>query len=445
MSEIKFCKRCLYPSNHPYGMIFDRAGICMGCRIHEEKDALNWESRWKILEELVERNSARSRKKGFDCIVPVTGGGDSYFIVETVKKKLGMNPLLVSYNHHYNTRTGIRNLANLTTVFDCDLVMSTNGPGSIRDVVKCTLEKYGSIYWHAQAGKLAFPVQVACQYNIPLIIWGVNGWSEQTGMFSHVDEAEMTERCMREHGMMNITWRDLLDHGGGMDERILRQFVYPSDEDIESTGVRGIYLSNYVRWDSKSQHEKMIARYGYETKPQARTFNCYEDVHCMHSAGVHDYIKYLKFGYGKVVDHGTREIRLGRMERSVGLGLVRKYIERVPDDLEVLLDWIGITEGTFYQQVDRHRDTKVWEKTKWGEWKIKERVDMIDHEGVADETEILACRGADFQITKNAEYASEENYVLMGRGYIDKYNYGSVDPSPKGGMTKRTWKEEDIR
>jgi hypothetical protein len=203
-----YCKRCLYPVNHPYGMVLDDHGVCMGCRIHEEKDSLDWGERFRMLERIVHTNAQRMGRKGFDCIVPVTGGGDSYFIVHTVKNVLGMNPLLVNYNAHYNTKIGVRNLANLATVFDCDIVTSTLSPDLLKRITRHTLKKYGSMYWQVLAGYLTFPVQVAVRFRIPLIIWGVQPWSEQTGMFSHLDEVEMTERCRKEHGLMGISAED---------------------------------------------------------------------------------------------------------------------------------------------------------------------------------------------------------------------------------------------
>jgi len=42
---MKYCKRCLYPENHPLNITFDEQGICSGCRVHEEKDTLNWNER----------------------------------------------------------------------------------------------------------------------------------------------------------------------------------------------------------------------------------------------------------------------------------------------------------------------------------------------------------------------------------------------------------------
>lgn len=267
-----YCKRCLYPVNHPYGMVLDDHGVCMGCRIHEEKDSLDWDDRFHMLERIVHTNARRMGRKGFDCIVPVTGGGDSYFIVHTVKNVLGMNPLLVNYNAHYNTKVGVRNLANLATVFDCDIVTSTLSPDLLKRITRHTLKKYGSMYWQVLAGYLTFPVQVAVRFRIPLIIWGIQPWSEQTGMFSHLDEVEMTERCRKEHGLMGITAEDIVDSAGGITRGDVQPFVYPYDSELETVGVRGLYLSNYIRWDAKRQHEAMIDIYGYESSEQQTYF-----------------------------------------------------------------------------------------------------------------------------------------------------------------------------
>src|SRR5690348_10869598 len=112
MSDLHFCKRCLYGTAHPFGLTLDEEGICSGCRIHEEKDRLDWSARWEKLKGIVEPYRNREGT-GYDCIVPVSGAQDSYYIVSLVKERLGLNPLLVTYNKYYNTPLGIRNLANL--------------------------------------------------------------------------------------------------------------------------------------------------------------------------------------------------------------------------------------------------------------------------------------------------------------------------------------------
>src|SRR5690606_10197886 len=116
---MNYCSRCLYPSNHPLNITFDNKGICSGCITHEEKDQLDWQERFEALKKLTAQFKKNS-KAPYDCIVPVTGARDSYFIVHVVKKLLGLRPLLVSYNKQYNTHVGIRNLAYLKTLFNCD-------------------------------------------------------------------------------------------------------------------------------------------------------------------------------------------------------------------------------------------------------------------------------------------------------------------------------------
>ena len=119
MADIIFCRRCLYGESHPLGLVIDGEGICSGCRIHEEKDSLDWSYRWDELKKLVAPYRS-TNGENYDCIVPVSGAHDSYYILHLVKNKLKLNPLLVTYNKYFNTPLGIRNLANLRIKFDCD-------------------------------------------------------------------------------------------------------------------------------------------------------------------------------------------------------------------------------------------------------------------------------------------------------------------------------------
>jgi N-acetyl sugar amidotransferase len=440
-----YCSRCLYPQNHPYGLIFDSQGVCSGCRVHEEKDTLDWSARFKVLERIIQANIKQTKGKAFDCIIPITGGGDSYFIVHTVKNVLGMNPLLVHYNPHYNTKAGIRNLANLATVFDCDVVTSTLAPALLKRITRQSLRMYGSMYWQALAGYLTFPVQMAVKHRIPLIVWGVQPWSDQNGMFSHLDEVEMTERCRVEHGLMGIYGKELINESDVKTADLL-PFAYPDDTHLEAVGVRGIFLSNFIRWDAKTQHERMIELYGYESAAQQRTFNTYEDVHCFHSAGLHDYIKFLKLGYGKVTDHATREIRLKRMTREEGIAMVKRYSEVVPADLDMFLDWVEMDKDSFLRCVSTRRDPSIWNQKPDGSWHLLDSI--VHHAGdpKVDAVRLDKKEECHYRITPTAEpNAPDTSYLLMGRGYIDKYDYGAREDQPVGGgMTPRTWKVPSI-
>ncbi|MDJ0949939.1 MAG: N-acetyl sugar amidotransferase [Alphaproteobacteria bacterium] len=417
---MRYCKRCLYPEVHPLFITFDEQGVCSGCRVHEEKDALDWDARFEQLLAIADNYRDRSGVH-YDCIVPVTGCGDSFFIVDVVKNRLGLHPLLVSYNFHYNTPVGIRNLARLRTRFDVDHMQKTVDPEILKNVTRKTLIERASMYWHCLAGWYTYPVQMAVLMEIPLIIWGVNGWADQVGMFSHLDEVEMTEKARREHGLMNLEAGDLLMGEAALSQDDIRAFRYPSDAAIERVGVRGIYLGNYIRWDSKAQHERMIAEHGYETSEQQRTFNTYETVGCWHAAGLHDYIKFLKWGFGKVTDHACREIRLKRMTREEGIRHVRTYQSKPPEDLPLFLDWIGMSEDEFHGRIERFRNPRLWARSEHGAWDLKDSI--LDHEndeGV-NEVRLEKTEECHFTVTEpEAEDLAEPNYIILGRGWIDE-------------------------
>ena len=130
---MKVCARCLYPENHPLNIIIDDDGICSGCYVHEEKDQFFWPDRFEKFRRIT-NNYRRQSGENYDCIIPVSGGRDSYFIVHVVKNVLKLNPLMVHYNKHYNTRIGIRNLAYLRIAFNCDLITKVVSPDAIRAV-----------------------------------------------------------------------------------------------------------------------------------------------------------------------------------------------------------------------------------------------------------------------------------------------------------------------
>src|SRR3989344_1334061 len=414
---MKYCTRCVYPENHPLNITFDEQGVCSGCRVHEEKDSLDWKKREEELKTILEEYKSKS-KGHYDCIIPVSGAKDSYFIVHLIKNIYGMKPLLVSYNKQYNTEIGIRNLAYLRTIFDCDILTLTLNPDTVKKITRATLRAMGSMYWHCLAGQSVFPVQVAVRFKIPLIIWGAHQGCDQVGMFSHLDEVEMTRKYRKEHDLMGLEAEDLVDEERGLTENDLSPYMYPHDKEIEMVGVRGIYLNNYIRWDSKRQHEEMIKLYGYETTLQQRTFDTYHDVDCYNYSDVHDYIKFLKYGFGKVTDHASREIRLGRMSREEGIEIVKQYEDKKPKYLPLFLEWLGITEKGFYYFVNKYRDLTIWKKREGDLWQLNDSI--INHKEDSNVNQVrLPVRGeCTFQCTPLRAISVRDKYILIWRGFV---------------------------
>ncbi|MDO8773249.1 MAG: N-acetyl sugar amidotransferase [Burkholderiaceae bacterium] len=406
------CKRCLYTTDHPLGLTLDAEGICSGCRIHEEKDTLDWELRWRRLEELVQPH--RSRAGNYDCIVPVSGANDSYFIVHTVKERLGLNPLLVTYNKYFNTPLGIRNLANLRIRFNCDILVQNVNPVSVRAITRASLRQFGSIYWPCIAGQTVFPVQTAVRYRIPLIVWGAHQGLEQVGMFSHEHEVQMTRRYRKDHDLMGHEADDLLGIFDTLREDHIWQYRYPDDQELHAAGVTGIYLGNYVRWDPKAQHEQMMKLYDYRTASSSRTFDCYDHVDCYNFIDLHDQIKLYKHGYSKVTDHACREIRHGRLTRVQGLALVRKYEHASPRFAGLFQEWLGVTASSLQFLLDQHRNPRCWDAAEPGQWVFR-GASTREPGAETDAAPAIPAR-AHFQAT-DPWPTDNAKYIVIGKGY----------------------------
>ena len=379
---MEYCKRCVYPANAKPGIVIDDEGVCSGCRSFEAKtvflDQVDWPARERKLKALLDEYKQRQRKKGnpFDCIIPVSGGKDSHFQVYTVKVKYGLNPLLVSYNHTFNTPLGIRNLTNLVDKLDCNLVRFTTAPGSAKRLARHMLMKVGDVTWHYHAGIMTFPIRAAVQYDVPLLVWGEEGFSELLGMYNLDDYVEFTKKKRQEHSMRGFEPEDLLLHpDSGLNRYDLAPFFYPSDEDLERVGVRGIYLSNYMPWDGRSQAEFAIDKLGFETaQARDRTFNIYAKNDDIHANGLHDYLKYLKFGYGRGTDDASNEVRHGRMTREQAIDMVAHYDHVRPSDMDVFLRSTGMSEAELMAFVEPMRDPSIWEKAGDGRWRARDSV-----------------------------------------------------------------------
>jgi N-acetyl sugar amidotransferase len=411
MKERLQCTRCLYSILHPLGLVLDDDGVCSGCRIHEEKDTLDWELRWTKLRELVSPYRIESGRT-YDCIVPVTGGNDSYFIVHTVKNRLQLNPLLVTYNKYFNTPLGIRNLANLRIKFNCDIVVQNVNPVAVRNITRTALRELGSIYWPCLAGQTVFPVQTAVRYKVPLIIWGAHQGIEQVGMFSHEHEVEMTRRYRKDHDLMGKEADDLLSIFDTLNEDDIWQYRYPDDASLAEVGVRGIYLGNYVRWDPKAQHDAMVQMYDYKGATFRRTFDTYDHVDCYNFMDVHDYIKYIKIGYSKVTDHACREVRHGRLTREQALSLIRYYEVQPLAHLDKFCEWLGVDNRALEFILNQHRKAMIWQQTAPGKWRRQPAANFNHTDSqCSNDSSFL-----EFKAHTSIQMEMPDAYITIGRG-----------------------------
>jgi len=373
--SIRWCTRCVYPSISAVPLEFDEAGVCTGCRMAEMKYRIppeEWSRRRQLLREIFERYRSPNGST-YDCVIAVSGGKDSYFITHLVKHEFGLNPVLVTYNGNNYLSVGWRNVHRMKEVFDLDHVFYSPGVEKLKKLNRLGLKIMGDMNWHAHVGITTLPVRVAAQFKSPLVIWGEHGYTDLSGQFSMNDFPEMSYRDRLEHFARGYEWTYMVGMEG-LTERDLIPYKYPSDQELFDLQLRGIYIGNYVYWEANEHAKMVMEKYGFEVndEPFDRTYRRMSNLDDMHENGVHDYLKYIKFGYGRCTDHVCKDIRAGRMTRNEGIELVRRYDHVKPRDLNRWLDYVGMTEDEFDRIADTFRDQRVW-RWEGGKW-VKDNI-----------------------------------------------------------------------
>jgi N-acetyl sugar amidotransferase len=370
--KMRYCSKCVYPASSATPLAFDEQGVCTGCRTSEQRSDVNWTDRRKRFEKLIEEYKVKDGSN-YDCIIPVSGGKDSYFQTHIIKTVYGLNPLLVTYHGNNYTQTGMRNLINMREVFGVDHIFFTPSIRVVQVMNRMAMRMMGDMNWHAHAGIFTYPIRAAVLHNVPLMIWGEHGFMDLGGMHSYNDLVEFTYRFRHEHGLRGYEWSDFLDkaslYGETLSKSDLIPWMYPSDEQIDQVGVRGIYISNYFRWDANEHGPLMEKLYNFRgsDEPFERTYRRMSNLDDMHENGIHDYMKWVKFGYGRATDHVCKDIRAGLITREEGIEIIKKMDHVKPRDLYRWLPYIGWREEEFDAVADIFRDPRVW----WienGEW-----------------------------------------------------------------------------
>lgn len=372
---MQYCSRCVYPSI-AVNLRTDEHGICSACRVAEEFDKLTdefWARRKKLFEDTIAK--IISKKKGdYDCIIPVSGGKDSYYQTHRMVSEYGLKPLLVTYHGNNYLPEGDHNRDRMRHVFDADHVVMGPSVDVLKKLNRLCFRKMGDMNWHAHCGIVTYPIIMAVKFQTPLIIWGETSW-DVSGMHSPDDFVEFSARSRHEHDLRGFEWYDLInDSQEPLREKDLSWAKYPSDEEIIKVGVRGLYIGNFFKWDPNRHTELMRERYGWKAadRPFERTYRTMSNLDDRYENGAHDLLKFIKFGYGRASDHASKDVRSGYMTRAEGVEKVRKYDHVVSSDLYHWLDYVGMQESEFWSVADRFRDPRVW-RVENGRW-VKDNI-----------------------------------------------------------------------
>ena len=366
-----YCKKCVYPLK-AVNLSVDEEGICSSCRAFENSANITnaeWKLREKKFEEIINKTKKKNNQSNYDCLIPVSGGKDSYYQTHIIVKKYGLKPLLMTYHGNNFLPEGDRNRDNMRHVFDADHIVWGPSIETLKKLNRLAFKKMGDMNWQNHCGIKTAPIRLACNFNIPLIIWGEINW-DISGMFDPNDYAEFSAKTRHEHDLRGYEWYDLLnDKDDNIREIDMNWAKYPSDLEIIKVGIRGIYIGNYFKWDPNWHTELVKNEYSWKgaSNDFQRTYRKMSNLDDRYENGVHDLLKFIKFGYGRCSDHASKDIRTGYITREEGVEYVKKYDHVVSDDLYHWLDYVDMNEQEFWKIADTFRDPAVWwiENNEW--------------------------------------------------------------------------------
>ena len=350
-------------------LILDEEGICNACRSYESRKTVDWDRRYQQLKEIVDRYK-RKDQTNWDCIVPVSGGKDSTYQVIKILE-LGLNPLCVTATTCDLTEIGRKNIENIKHL-GVDYIEVSPNPLIRAKLNYIGLREVGDISWPEHVSIFTVPVRVAVDYKIPLIIWGENSQNEFGGPASAAENNILNRRWLEEFGgLLGLRVSDLIGIDG-IEARHLINYTYPSDEDLQRVGVTGLFLGYYLPWDGLSNFLLAQTR-GFSTYPSAVEGSSvnYENLDNFQTA-IHEYFKFIKFGFGRATDICSLHIRRGRMTREDGLLAAKLNEGKFPwtymgKPLEKTLEPLGIDLEKFTKICDQFTNKKLFIRNDSGQ------------------------------------------------------------------------------
>ena len=357
---MKYCSRCLQPDTRP-NTIFTQKGICPACNYFEALQQVDWKERFEILKELIAKYP-QNRGQYHNCIIGVSGGKDSTRQALFLRDKLGINPLLVclSYPPEQVTERGVNNLSNLIEL-GFDVVISAPAPGTWRTLKKKGFQKFANSFRSTEMALFASVPQIAIKYGIKLILWGENP-GLQLGDMKTLGRNGYDGNSLRYMNTLSsgLDWMIKC----GFDRSELISYLYPDTIEFEKYDLQIVYLGWFLGDWSLVNNAKYSCATGLEIRTDGveKTGDLYgvtaldEDF-----TPVNQLLKYYKFGFGRVTDYVNEEIRLGRISRNEGIGLVEKYDDAHDENyIKNYCDYLGITSDDFWLTVRHHANKALF-------------------------------------------------------------------------------------
>lgn len=362
---ISYCRRCLYPSTKPD--LWFRDGICGACHAFDKRSNYDWNNGSQVLADIIRSNK---KNKQYDCIVPVSGGKDSTYQVWRMLQE-GYNPLCVTAPTDQLTPLGRKNIENLKSL-GCDYIEFSVNRTVRRLINRHAFFNVGDIQWPEHLLIYTIPVRAAVIFQIPVIVWGECPQREYgAGRPEDASLKYFDRRVLEEYGSLNGLRVSDLPSITGVKRSDLYLYEYPDPEAVEALGLKGIYLDNYFPWNGISNYV-ISQSLGFETYPSniLGTIANYENLdNYVH--GIHDYQKYLKFGFGRATDVACNLIRRNLLTRDDAIRLVKANDGLYPSvymdkSLTEILGEYSITLDEFSSLCDDYTNYDLFEQDSAG-------------------------------------------------------------------------------
>ena len=371
--KILYCKKCLMPNTKPY-LIFNKQGVCSACEssekknLNKDKNPIDWGQRKKEFNDLIEWTKEQNAPY-YDAMVPVSGGKDSITQVHRLLDK-GLRILAVNVDYGIKTEIGKYNLeriplmgANLTT-FRPELILH-------KKLIKIGLEEYGDPDLLSHTLLHAYPLHVAKQFKIPLCLLGENSAFEYGGDEELANKNQITRKYFDHYAANKSMTAKVISDKYNIDFRQLWQYDFP-DEIENDKNIKAVFCSYYFSWDS-NENLKIAQKYGFKQLDVAKegTYRKFVGVDEQINR-LHQYIKVLKFGYGRATDHACEDIRLGILSRNEAKKLVKEYDFQPIGDKYVddICDFLDYSKNEFIEILDNFRNKDIWEVDDDKKWYI---------------------------------------------------------------------------
>lgn len=368
---MKYCKKCVMPDTRP-GIKFNEEGICSACQSFEKRKEVDWNQRYKELEELCDKYRGMNGTS-YDCAIAVSGGKDSHYQVYLMKEVLKMNPILFSVEDNFEmTEAGKHNLKNISEEFGCNIISLKPDRKAQKKLMKFTFEKYGKPTWFIDRLIYTFPMHMAIKFNTPLLVYGENVSYEYGG--SNYEETYSAKNQLSNGVASDIDMNEFLQIEG-ITEKVLDMTKAPSIEDLNK--LDPMYVSYFLPWNSYSNYQFAKKR-GFKdlTHEWDRTHHI-ESFDQIDSRAylVHSWLKYPKFGHASATDYASRFVRYGLLNREEAIDLVRSHDHNLdPKCVEDFIKFVGYSESEFWNIIDNLYNKDIFEKNAFGEWKLKSPV-----------------------------------------------------------------------